>query len=172
MIKKKTPLPESRICNECGQEYKPTERRLICRPCINRIARDKFREKTQQLIDEGLHVPYRGVRPEGMPEDFEERRREYVKIQKLTKHMGRDEYREFLHNRLNEIMNNKPLWVYLTRPGLGETPKKEKIEEGKGKGRGKGRPKKEMGIDIAKDDTRNLNWDDYEQWGFNLPEDE
>ena len=41
---------------------------------------------------------------------------------------------------------------------------KEQIEEGKGRGRGR---KKQINID-----TRNMTWDEYEQRGFNLPEDE
>jgi len=163
-MSRRTPLPESRICKECGNEFKPKTALLSCKDCVNKKAREKVREKIQQQIEEGTYVPYRGIRPEGMPEDFEERRREYNKTIQLTKHMERREYRTFLYNKLNEIMANKPLWIYLTRPSLGETPSKERLEAGKGTGRGR---KKKDNID-----TRYLNWDDYEQWGFNLPEDD
>jgi hypothetical protein len=159
----KKPLPESRICKECGNEFKPKTALLSCNDCVNKKAREVSRLKREEGIKDGTYVPYRGIRPEGLSSDFEVRRKEHHKTQQLIKYMERDEYRIYLHNKLNEIIQNKPLWAFLTRPSLGETPSKERKEAGKGKG--KGRPKK------TNIDTRNLNWDDYEQWGFNLPED-
>jgi len=159
----KKPLPESRICKECGNEFKPKTALLSCNDCVNKKAREVSRLKREEGIRDGTYVPYRGIRPEGLSSDFEVRRKEHHKTQQLIKYMERDEYRIYLHNKLNEIIQNKPLWAFLTRPSLGETPSKERKEAGKGKG--KGRPKK------TNIDTRNLNWDDYEQWGFNLPED-
>lgn len=162
-MKIRKPLPESRVCKECGNEFKPKTALLSCNDCVNRRAREKLKAKIQQQIEDGTYVPYRGLRPEGLSSDFEVRRKAFAQTQKLIKYMDRDEYRIYLHNKLSEIIANKPLWTFLTREGLGETPSKEKLEESKGKGRGR---KKQTNID-----TRYLNWDDYEQWGFNLPED-
>lgn len=72
--------------------------------------------------------------------------------------MERDEYKAYLSQKLIDIMDNGPLWRYLTREGLGSyIPPEER----------KKNPKISKRQKVVKSgDTRNLSWDDLESMGF------
>ena len=157
------PLPPSRICKICGVEYKPTTPVHSCRACINELARIKNKEKMQERMQSGEWIPYEEMRPEEMRGSKDEMAKKYRKLTNQILLMSREEYRDYLKRKLDEIMNNGPLWRYLTREGLGETlPKKDVVKEPK-------LSKREKWIQSG--NTRNLSWDEWERMGFGLDED-
>ena len=157
------PLPPSRICKMCGVEYKPTTPVYSCKACINELARIKNREKMEERMQSGDWIPYEEMIPVEMRMSANEREKGYRKLTNQILLMSREEYRDYLKRKLDEIMNNGPLWRYLTREGLGETlPKKDVVKEPKLSKREKL---------IQKGDTRNLSWDELERMGFGLDED-
>ena len=117
----------------------------------------------QELMQSGEWIPYEEMRPEEMKGSKDEMAKKYRKLTNQILLMSREEYRDYLKRKLDEIMNNGPLWRYLTREGLGETlPKKDVVKEPKLSKRQKL---------IQKGDTRNLSWDELERMGFGLDED-
>ena len=157
------PLPPIRICKICGIEYKPTTHVHRCRACINELARISHREKIQEQIESGEYIRHEHKIPEEMKGSKDEIAKKYRRLQKQILLMSREEYRDYLKNKLDEIMSNGPLWRYLTREGLGETiPKKDVVKEPKLSKREKW---------IQRGDTRNLSWDEWERMGFGLDED-
>jgi hypothetical protein len=76
--------------------------------------------------------------------------------------MDRDEFRAYAKDKLNQIMENQMLWDYLCREGLGESIDRNVVKEPK-------LSKKEKFI--QRGDTRNMNWDEFEQMGFGGDED-
>ena len=158
----RTPLPETRICRICGVEFKPKTRLFRCTVCVNELARRKRTEKMQQLMESGDWIPYEDMRPEEMKGTKDEIAKKYRRLQSQILLMSREEYRDYLKRKLDEIMNNLPLWRYLTREGLGDTPPKDVEKKPKLSKREKL---------IQKGDTRNLSWDEWERMGFGLDED-
>ena len=156
------PLPPSRICKICGIEYKPTTHVHRCRACINELARISNREKMQELVASGEYIRHEDMLPEEMKLPANEREKRYRRLQRRILEMSREEYREYLKTKLDEMVNNPILWRYLTREGLGETPQKDVVKEPKLSKRQKL---------IQKGDTRNLSWDEYQQLGFGGDED-
>jgi hypothetical protein len=76
--------------------------------------------------------------------------------------MDRDEFKAYAKDKLNQIMENEILWKYLTRDTLGENIDRNVVKPVK-------LSKKEKLI--QKGDTRNMNWDEWEQMGFGGDED-
>ena len=83
--------------------------------------------------------------------------KKYRDLKRMCSKMDREEFRAYAKDKLNEIMENDKLWKYLTREGVGETPKKGEEIPPK-------LSKREKVIYNA--DTRNLSWDEWERMGF------
>lgn len=158
----KTPLPETRICRICGVEFKPKSRLFRCTVCVNELARRKRIEKIKHLTEIGHHIPYEEMIPEEMKGGKDEIAKKYRRLQSQILLMSREEYRDYLKRKLDEIMNNLPLWRYLTREGLGDTPPKDVEKKPKLSKREKL---------IQKGDTRNMSWDEFESMRFGGDED-
>lgn len=156
------PLPDSRICKLCGLEFKPKSPSFRCRPCTNEDSRIKRDAKIKQLIESGELVRHEDRKPEEMQGGSNGMYKKYRDIKKMVSQMDRDEFKVYLKDKLNQIMENEMLFNYLSREGLGETPKKgEEIPPKLSK-----REKV-----IYKGDTRNMSWDEYQQLGFGGDED-
>jgi len=158
----RTPLPESRICKLCGLEFKPKSRLMRCNKCVNRIARELRNEKIKLAIENGELVYHADRKPEEMQGGSSALDKKYRQLKRMCSKMDRDEFRAYAKDKLNQIMENQMLWDYLSREGLGETPKKDVVKEPK-------LSKKEKLI--QRGDTRNMNWDEFEQMGFGGDED-
>ena len=156
------PLPETRICKLCGVEFKPKTKLFRCNDCVNALARKRNKEKMEERMQRGDWVPYEEIVPEEMKLPANEREKNYRALKNRILLMNREEYRDYLKNKLDEIINNGPLWRYLTREGLGDTPRKDVEKKPKLSKRDKW---------IQKGDTRNLSWDEWERMGFDLDED-
>lgn len=156
------PLPETRICRICGLEFKPKTRLFRCNVCVNELARKTRAEKMQQLMESGDWIPYEYMIPEEMKGTKDEIAKKYRRLKNEILLMSREEYRDYLKRKLDEIMNNLPLWRYLTRDGLGETPPKDVEKKPKLSKRDKL---------IQRGDTRNMSWDEWERMGFGGDED-
>jgi ubiquitin len=159
----RTPLPESRICRLCGEEFKPKSRLLRCSKCVNRIARETRDAKIKLAIESGELVYHADRKPEEMQGGSSALDKKYRQLKRMCSKMDRDEFRAYAKDKLNQIMENQMLWDYLSREGLGETPRKDVVKEPK-------LSKKEKLI--QRGDTRNMNWDEYEQLGFGSEEDD
>ena len=157
------PLPESRICRLCGKEFKPKARLFRCVPCVNKLAKETRDAKIKHLIEIGEIIPHAEKIPEEMKGGERVISKKYREIMRMCSKMDREEFREYAKNKLNEIMENEILWKYLTREGLGETPRKDVEKEPKLSKRDKVR---------YRGDTRNMSWDDWEQLDFGFEEDD
>lgn len=152
------PLPDTRICNSCGSEFKPTRFVHRCKPCVNALARSVNHRVKEEKIKSGEHIPYGDIRPVEMQINEVEREKKYRGIRRMISLMERDEYREYLSQKLKDIMYNGPLWRYLIREGLGSYKPPQLTET---------KPKLNRRQKMVKSgDTRNLSWDDLESMGF------
>jgi preprotein translocase subunit Sss1 len=158
----RTPLPESRICRICGEEFKPKSRLFRCKECINRLARETRDSKIKLLIENGELIPHADRKPEEMKGGSSAIDKKYRNLKRMCSKMDRDEFKAYAKDKLNQIMENQILWDYLSREGLGESIDKTVVKEPK-------LSKKEKFI--QRGDTRNMNWDEFEQMGFGLDED-
>jgi len=78
---------------------------------------------------------------------------------------SREEWRKFFKEDLERIYNDKPLWANLTRDTLGfQTNEVKETREPKAMGRPLNQEKRYL-------DTRDMNWEDFDSWGFGLEED-
>ena len=151
------PLPDSRICRICGIQFKPTSPLFRCKECKNEIARERSRLKIKELTQSGERIPYIDKVPEEMKGGSNIIDKKYRDLKRMCSKMDREEFRAYAKDKLNEIMENDKLWKYLTREGVGETPKKGEEIPPK-------LSKREKVIYNA--DTRNLSWDEWERMGF------
>ena len=158
----KTPLPESRICRLCGIEFKPVSRLLRCNKCVNGLAKEVRDAKIKHLIEIGEIIPLEDRKPEEMKGGGRAIEKKYRDLKRMCSKMDRDEFREYAKDKLNQIMENEILWKYLTRDTLGENIDRNVVKPVK-------LSKKEKLI--QKGDTRNMNWDEWEQMGFGGDED-
>ena len=158
----RTPLPESRICRLCGLEFKPKSRLLRCNKCVNKLARETRDAKIKLAIENGELVRHSDRKPEEMKGGSSAIDKKYRNLKRMLSKMDRDEFRAYAKDKLNQIMENQILWDYLSREGLGESIDKTVVKEPK-------LSKKEKFI--QRGDTRNMNWDEFEQMGFGLDED-
>ena len=158
----RTPLPESRICRLCGLEFKPKSRLLRCNKCVNKLAREVRDEKIKLAIENGELVRHSDRKPEEMKGGSSALDKKYRQLKRMCSKMDRDEFRAYAKDKLNQIMENQMLWDYLSREGLGESIDKTVVKEPK-------LSKKEKFI--QRGDTRNMNWDEFEQMGFGGDED-
>ena len=156
------PLPESRICRLCGLEFKPKSRLLRCKECINKLAREVRDSKIKHLIEIGELIPHADRKPEEMKGTSAQLDKKYRNLKRMCSKMDRDEFRAYAKDKLNQIMENQMLWDYLCREGLGESIDKTVVKPPK-------LSKKEKFI--QRGDTRNMNWDEFEQMGFGGDED-
>jgi len=159
----RTPLPESRICRLCGLEFKPKSRLMRCSKCVNGLAKQKRDERIKLAIQNGEIVYHADRIPEEMKGGTCGMYVKYRDLKQRLSKMDRDEFRAYAKDKLNQIMENQKLWDYLCREGLGDTPKKDVANQPK-------LSKKEKLI--QKGDTRNMNWDEFEQMGFGGDEDD
>jgi hypothetical protein len=158
----RTPLPESRICRLCGEEFKPKSRLLRCSKCVNKLARETRDAKIKLLIESGELVRHSDRKPEEMQGGSSALDKKYRNLKRMCSKMDRDEFRAYVKDKLNQIMENQMLWDYLSREGLGESIDKTVVKEPKLSKREKF---------IQRGDTRNMNWDEFEQMGFGGDED-
>lgn len=150
------PLPDTRICNTCGAEFKPTRFVHRCKPCVNELARSVNQRVKEEKIKSGEYIPYGDIRPVEMQINEVEREKKYRALRRMISLMERDEYREYLTQKLTDIMYNGPLWRYLIREGLGSYKPPAETK-----------PKLNRRQKMVKSgDTRNLSWDDLESMGF------
>ena len=159
----RTPLPESRICRLCGEEFKPKSRLLRCNKCVNKLARELRDEKIKLAIQNGELVRHADRKPEEMQGGSSALDKKYRQLKRMCSKMDRDEFRAYAKDKLNQIMENQMLWDYLSREGLGESIDKTVVKPPKLSKREKF---------IQRGDTRNMNWDEYEQLGFGSEEDD
>jgi hypothetical protein len=159
----RTPLPESRICRLCGEEFKPKSRLLRCKECINKLAREVRDEKIKLAIENGELVRHADRKPEEMKGGSSAIDKKYRQLKRMCSKMDRDEFRAYAKDKLNQIMENQILWDYLSREGLGESIDKTVVKEPKLSKREKF---------IQRGDTRNMNWDEWERMGFGGDEDD
>jgi hypothetical protein len=158
----RTPLPESRICKLCGEEFKPKSRLMRCSKCVNGLAKQKRDERIKLAIQNGELVYHVDKKPEEMKGGSSAIDKKYRKLKRMLSKMDRDEFRAYAKDKLNQIMENQMLWDYLCREGLGESIDKTVVKEPK-------LSKKEKFI--QRGDTRNMNWDEWERMGFGGDED-
>jgi hypothetical protein len=158
----RTPLPESRICRLCGEEFKPKSRLMRCSKCVNKLARETRDAKIKLLIESGELVRHSDRKPEEMKGGSSAIDKKYRNLKRMCSKMDRDEFKAYAKDKLNQIMENQILWDYLSREGLGESIDKTVVKEPKLSKREKF---------IQRGDTRNMNWDEFEQMGFGLDED-
>ena len=165
MIKKKQ--FQERICKDCGVTFEPTRPIHRCKACINLVAR---RKRAEAL---GVDMPTDGyLKNHGRPVDIEGiRYDDRVKIWRsrarfLDKELhNREEWRGFFREELERIYNDKPLWTSLTRETLGcQTNEMKEEREPKAMGRPTNKEKRYL-------DTRDMNWEDFDSWGFGTEED-
>ena len=157
------PLPESRICKICGLEFKPVSNLCRCKECVNKLAREKRDAQIKHLIEIGELIPHADRIPEDMKGGDSKVSKKYRDIMRMCSKMDRDEFREYAKNKLTSIMENEILWKYLSREGLGETQRKSEEKASKLSKRDK----------VAyTGDTRNMNWDEWEQLGFGSEDDD
>ena len=158
----RTPLPESRICRLCGEEFKPKSRLLRCSKCVNGLAKQKRDAQIKLAIQNGEIVYHADRIPEEMKGGTCGMYVKYRDLKQRLSKMDRDEFRAYAKDKLNQIMENQMLWDYLSREGLGESIDKTVVKEPKLSKREKF---------IQRGDTRNMNWDEFEQMGFGGDED-
>jgi hypothetical protein len=159
----RTPLPESRICRLCGEEFKPKSRLLRCNKCVNKLAREVRDERIKLAIQNGELVRHADRKPEEMKGGSSAMDKKYRNLKRMLSKMDRDEFRAYAKDKLNQIMENQMLWDYLCREGLGESIDKTVVKEPKLSKREKF---------IQRGDTRNMNWDEWERMGFGSEEDD
>jgi hypothetical protein len=157
------PLPPSRICKICGLEFKPVSKLCRCKECVNKKARELRDEKIKLAIESGELVRHADRKPEEMKGGSSAIDKKYRNLKRMLSKMDRDEFRAYAKDKLNQIMENQMLWDYLSREGLGESIDKTVVKEPK-------LSKKEKFI--QRGDTRNMNWDEFEQMGFGGDEDD
>jgi hypothetical protein len=151
------PLPESRVCRLCGEEFKPKSRLMRCSKCVNGLAKETRDAKIKHLMEIGEIIPLEDRKPEEMKGGSRAIEKKYREVKRMCSKMERDEFRAYAKDKLNQIMENEILWKYLTREGLGESIDRNVVKEPK-------LSKKEKLI--QRGDTRNMNWDEFEQMGF------
>jgi hypothetical protein len=100
---------ESTHCKECGVEFDGTNKfnkRALCIPC-GTIDQKKHSIKAKIERAEQRHVKYEEFK-------IENRSEYYSAILAHTKKMDREEHLQFLTDKLNEILQNKKLWEYIS----------------------------------------------------------
>lgn len=157
------PLDEIRICRICGKEFKPKSRLFRCVECVNRLAREKRQQKIKHLIEIGEITPHADKIPEEMKGSWAQMEKKYRDLKRMCSKMERDEFKEYAKRKLNEILENEMLFKYLSREGLGESPKRGEQKEPKLSKRDKFR---------YVGDTRNMSWDEWQQLNFGREEDD
>jgi hypothetical protein len=165
-MRAKKPLGE-RVCKDCGATFEAIRPIHRCKACINLVAR---RKRAEGL---GIDMPDDGyLRNHGRPVDIEGiRYDDRLKVWRsraryLEKELhSREEWRKFFREDLERIYNDKPLWANLTRDTLGfQTNEVKETKEPKVIGRPTSIEKRYL-------DTRDMNWEDFDSWGFGLEED-
>jgi hypothetical protein len=96
-------------CKECGVEFDGTNKfkaRALCKSC-GKIEQKKSAQKALLPKEEYCRNKYNEFL-------IENRSEYYSALLAETKGMDRDEHRIWLGNKLNEIMQNKKLWEYIS----------------------------------------------------------
>ena len=100
---------ESTHCKECGVEFDGTNKfrlRALCKPC-GVIEQKKSSQKALKPKEEYSRNKYNEFL-------IENRSEYYSAILAETKGMDRDTHREWITNKLNEILQNTKLWEYIS----------------------------------------------------------
>jgi hypothetical protein len=100
---------ESTHCRDCGVEFDGTNKfkaRALCKPC-GKIEQQKTSKKALLPKEEYSRNKYNEFL-------IENRSEYYSAILAETKGMDRDTHREWITNKLNEILQNKKLWEYIS----------------------------------------------------------
>lgn len=161
-----------RQCKECGKTFQPKTPINSCKECVNLKAR---RKRLEELGEAAIVGEDGYLKRWGRPNDIEgveynDRCRAWKKkasfIEKNFK--TRPEWQEYFKSELDRIANDKPLWASLTRDTLGSQTNiaKETAEPKK-----MGRPSGNTTTTYRYKDTRDMNWDDFDSWGYGLEED-
>jgi hypothetical protein len=100
---------ESTHCKECGVEFDGTNKfraRALCIPC-GTIEQKKQAIKALKPKDEYRSVKYNEFM-------IENRSKYYSSLLAEKKKLSREEHKQWIKNKLNEIMQNKKLWEFIT----------------------------------------------------------
>jgi hypothetical protein len=98
---------ESTHCKDCGVEFDGTNKyrkRALCIECASIGYKTR---KKEMNVKEHRHIKYAEFK-------MGNRNEIYSATLAETKGMSREEHLQWLTNRLNEIMENKKLWEYIT----------------------------------------------------------
>ena len=104
-------------CKDCGVEFDGTNKyrkRALCIKCAS--AEYKSRNRKEVPTTEYRHIKYAEFK-------MGNRNEIYSATLAETKGMSREEHLQWLTNRLNEIMENKKLWEYITTQSTNERQK-------------------------------------------------
>lgn len=96
-------------CKDCGVEFNDTNKyhkRALCKACVIK-EQQAYQLQKRKDKSEHRHIKYEEFKTENRT-DY------YSAILAETKGMDRDEHREWLTNKLNEILQNKKLWEYIS----------------------------------------------------------
>lgn len=134
--------PEQRICRECGESFFANKPSWKCRKCYNKHAK----RKAQELRGMGMA---RWTPKDPYPLEDAKKKTKFSGIRsKLNKMHFRHEWKEYISERLDSVLNDEPLmkWIFDRRD-------KQSIEESK---------TKKYGIDTkGYPSTKNVNLDEY-----------
>ena len=161
-----------RVCKDCGKTFLPNKPINSCNPCLNLKARKKRAIELggEAIIDENGYLKRWG-RPRDIVENsYEDRVRDWKKkAQYIEKNFKtRPEWQEYFRSELDRIVKDEILWASLTRETLGTMTNeaKENYEPKK-----MGRPSHSDTSTYRYKDTRDMNWEDFDSWGYGLEED-
>jgi len=160
---------ETRVCKGCSTSFHTMKPRWLCRECVNATSRlqrniavgngatDEYSERIGRKKSDLEGISY------------EERRRNFVQKAKwLDREVNeRSEWQAFFKEEFQRIRNDKKLWESLTRDTLGQSKKKDEIQEGIGAGRPAGSTNKKYKYP----NTKGMTWEEYEALGLGEPED-
>jgi len=161
-----------RVCKQCGNTFQPNKPINTCNPCLNFNARQKrvIDLGGDAIVDENGYLKRWG-RPRDVVENpYEERVKDWRKkarfIEKNFK--TRPEWQKYFREELERIASDKILWASLTRDtlGLSTNSEKENAEPKK-----MGRPPHSHSNGYKYGDTRDMDWNDFDSWGYGLEED-
>lgn len=161
-----------RVCKHCGNTFQPNKPVNSCNPCLNLKARQKRQMELggDAIVDENGYL-----RRWGRPRDivqihYEERVKDWrKKAAFLEKNFNtRAEWQEYFRNEFDRIASDTILWASLTRDTLGLSMKSENESDEPKK---MGRPPHSDTKGYKYRDTRDMNWEDFDSWGYGLEED-
>ena len=133
-------IGEDRACKYCNETFHTKKPIWVCDTCRNRLAN----QKTKELKDMGMQ---RWIPKALYPVPDSERKTKFDRLQaKLRKMDLREDWKQYLSERLDEVMQDELLmaWIYDRRDE--ESMKAKKV--------------KKYGIDVNKvPSTKNMDWD-------------